>query len=653
MIVREKGGWSVKSEGGKHLGGPYKSKHEAHKRLAEVEYFKSQDKKKGTQNMDRTLERLTVNLAGRARYETLEGRRYLVAPMVMLTEGVHQGSKGPLYYPKEELSRRPMLWNHKPVVVYHPEENGKGTSACTPEVLAVRKIGIILNTQYKEEKGRGKLIAEAWCDVDRMDKVDPRVRDAIEKNEKMEVSTGLFTENEQTEGTWNDESYKAIARDHGPDHLAVLPDKVGACSIKDGAGLLANEEDEEAFWNELQELSDRWPKSRRDKLDKGSFAGPHQSFPIESQKDVQSAASLLHHADNPEAVRRKVVAIAKRKGLTLPDSWRTTKNEMEDPVYPIDNASSKMSHEKIRNKINQKLADDAKAGADSNESYYYPSSVMDVYDDFYVARDGRTGKMHKQPYKMDGGNVKHTGKRESVDRHSEYRRVSDGSYVGHATYNQKEDFMTKNEMVDALLANSAFGEEDREWLESLDESRIQQLSEMGGKGTNIKGPATKGAKRKRWDTEEETETDQDMEERKKATKNAKNGNGKDDTEEEEEEKKDKQRMAKNQVLSVDDYIRNAPPRIREVIVNSMEALDQEKLRLVELIKNSKGYDAETYPEDRLLDDAFPIKDLRAMAALAQPQRSRPNYAGQGAGRVETNTAVEEPLPMPTMNFAKK
>src|SRR6516165_9418036 len=165
MIVREKGGWSVKSEGGKHLGGPYKSKHEAHKRLAEVEYFKSQDKKKGTQNMDRTLERLTVNLAGRARYETLEGRRYLVAPMVMLTEGVHQGSKGPLYYPKEELSRRPMLWNHKPVVVYHPEENGKGTSACTPEVLAVRKIGIILNTQYKEEKGRGKLIAEAWCDV--------------------------------------------------------------------------------------------------------------------------------------------------------------------------------------------------------------------------------------------------------------------------------------------------------------------------------------------------------------------------------------------------------------------------------------------------------------------------------------------------------
>lgn len=40
MIVKVKGGWSVKSEHGKNLGGPYKSKSEAEKRLHEVEYFK-------------------------------------------------------------------------------------------------------------------------------------------------------------------------------------------------------------------------------------------------------------------------------------------------------------------------------------------------------------------------------------------------------------------------------------------------------------------------------------------------------------------------------------------------------------------------------------------------------------------------------------
>ena len=40
MIVKTKGGYEVKSEKGKNLGGPYKTKAEAEKRLRQVEYFK-------------------------------------------------------------------------------------------------------------------------------------------------------------------------------------------------------------------------------------------------------------------------------------------------------------------------------------------------------------------------------------------------------------------------------------------------------------------------------------------------------------------------------------------------------------------------------------------------------------------------------------
>ena len=40
MIKRVKGGYKVLSEKGKNLGGPYKSKAEAEKRLRQVEYFK-------------------------------------------------------------------------------------------------------------------------------------------------------------------------------------------------------------------------------------------------------------------------------------------------------------------------------------------------------------------------------------------------------------------------------------------------------------------------------------------------------------------------------------------------------------------------------------------------------------------------------------
>lgn len=40
MIRKVKGGWVVVSSAGKSLGGPYKSKVEAKKRLRQVEYFK-------------------------------------------------------------------------------------------------------------------------------------------------------------------------------------------------------------------------------------------------------------------------------------------------------------------------------------------------------------------------------------------------------------------------------------------------------------------------------------------------------------------------------------------------------------------------------------------------------------------------------------
>jgi hypothetical protein len=42
MIVKTAKGYSVKSEKGKNLGGPYKDRKEAEKRLRQVEFFKHQ-----------------------------------------------------------------------------------------------------------------------------------------------------------------------------------------------------------------------------------------------------------------------------------------------------------------------------------------------------------------------------------------------------------------------------------------------------------------------------------------------------------------------------------------------------------------------------------------------------------------------------------
>lgn len=177
----------------------------------------------------------TAKRTGATRVDRMGGREYLVVPMVMITEGVHEGNNGPLYYPREELAKNPVVWNHKPIVVYHPDG-----SACSPEVIDSRGVGLIMNTRFKPGRGTtpGKLHAEAWLEAERVAEIDQRVLEAIEADTPMEVSTGLFTDNEGPAGSWSGKEYNAIARNHRPDHLAILPDMAGACSLADGAGLL-------------------------------------------------------------------------------------------------------------------------------------------------------------------------------------------------------------------------------------------------------------------------------------------------------------------------------------------------------------------------------------------------------------------------------
>ena len=176
------------------------------------------------------LQHLTLNINGPVRHEKLGGIDHLVVPTVMIVEGVMNGSKGPLYYPAAELESSEPAWNHKPIVVYHPRKG----SACDPDVLNTRKVGVILNTAWDAPKLR----TESWLDVLACNRVDKRIIECLEANKAVEVSTGVYTTNEKTSGSFGDKPYDAIARNYRPDHLAILPDQIGACSIADGGGLL-------------------------------------------------------------------------------------------------------------------------------------------------------------------------------------------------------------------------------------------------------------------------------------------------------------------------------------------------------------------------------------------------------------------------------
>jgi hypothetical protein len=180
--------------------------------------------------VEEILERLTLNIGGSIRHAELEGRDHLVVPTTMIVEGVLNGSRGPLLYPADELESSVPAWNHKPIVVYHPREG----SACDPAVLNTRKIGVILNTAWDAPKLR----TESWIDVLAANRVDKRIIESLEENKTVEVSTGVYTKNKKDSGEFNSKKYDAIATNYRPDHLAILPDQIGACSIADGAGLL-------------------------------------------------------------------------------------------------------------------------------------------------------------------------------------------------------------------------------------------------------------------------------------------------------------------------------------------------------------------------------------------------------------------------------
>ena len=195
-----------------------------------------------------TSHEIVLNEGGSYRQESFEGRSHYICPVTMMTPGVYKANLGAVLYSEEELSKPVPAWNGRPITAYHPrDENGDLTPANVAETLEVYKIGTVFNAKYED-----KLKAEAWIDVERTRQVDDRIIVAIEANQPVNVSIGVHVEEEMISGTYNEREYEKVARDMQPDHLAILFDKRGACSLADGAGLLVAESFEEKLSEELR-----------------------------------------------------------------------------------------------------------------------------------------------------------------------------------------------------------------------------------------------------------------------------------------------------------------------------------------------------------------------------------------------------------------
>jgi len=176
----------------------------------------------------------------KTRIETVDGVEYLVAPAVMVREQVLNGE----FLPADEIQKSVEGWNGRPLTVLHPvDDNGNPVTANSPEAVARFQVGRIFNVSYDPDST--KLKCEIFFDISKKDK-SPGAKaayDAISNGEPLEVSTGYFV-NETTkvfvgEGA-DDEQEMTAQHQLMPDHFALLPNDIGACSWEDGAGVRNN-----------------------------------------------------------------------------------------------------------------------------------------------------------------------------------------------------------------------------------------------------------------------------------------------------------------------------------------------------------------------------------------------------------------------------
>ena len=370
------------------------------------------DSNKKITRLNNNFSSFTFNIKtdkAQTRYETLEGKQYLVVPCVMMTEGVHEGSMGPLFYPAEELSKVPAVWNGKPVVVYHPQFNGMSISACDPVIFETQKIGQLFNTRWED----GKLKTECWIDEEKAKQVDDRVIQAIENGQMMEVSTGLFTDNEQTEGEWNGEHFTGIARNYRPDHLAILPDLKGACSIEDGAGLLRN-----SYMAEVEGTDEVFQLLGKSivALARGQgqgVGGPRQGDGGTDTCVCPKCGATLKHERGTPCTNQ----ICPKCGAKMVGS-----DSIKNAIQAFHNViKNEMSHNEIWRQLNNKI--ESSVGSDIY--------VIDIYDDYLIYEQG--DKRFYQEYEInnDTNEIKLIGVRKEVEKIIQYK-MADGTIVGNA-----------------------------------------------------------------------------------------------------------------------------------------------------------------------------------------------------------------------------
>ena len=312
----------------------------------------------GEPELSTDMQAITVQLATQqSRRATLDGREYLVARAVPILESVLND----YFIPREEIAAFVESWNGIPLPIGHPQNQyGDYVSANSPEMLE-QSVGRFFHAQMDG----AKLIGEVWIDVEKCQRLGGDAAEIvrlIEANETLEISTAFWPETEQSPGVYNGQSYQGIHRHLRPDHLALLPNGVGACSAAMGCGV----------------------RTHAGACQCGGMAVTTQQGKIRSA--LQTLFAFAHAKE--------------------------AEKESEDPLL-----STHLTHDDLRMALYAELSR-------GRNQMYGPDIILDITTDGYVVyRDGE--RFFRRAYTAGDGNaVTLTGEAEEVQRDTRYIPVT-------------------------------------------------------------------------------------------------------------------------------------------------------------------------------------------------------------------------------------
>lgn len=387
------------------------------------------------------------------------GEDYLIAPCVMVIGGVLNGG----LVVNEALV--PSEWDHVPVVVNHPQgADGQPVSARSPEVLSTCGIGHVFHTRLGQGKRAGypvaSLIGELWINLAHAQRCGSEAQQVItmlEAQQPVECSTAFYPEVDATAGVFIDgtpfsERYLRLR----PDHLALLPNTVGACSIQDGCGA---------------------PRLNHQSCACGTdvCTCPEGGPPMEAaqttrlQRLWQMMRDFVHHEEEPRIVVKK------------------DEGELTTEQTDID----------IREALQTALLDEAEDEREGNANgmmgygggYMSCPRINDIDVDNKTFTYYDDGRLRQRSWTVENGVITLGPEGQDVQRNTTYTVVPDApgdvDDEGESpTTEQEETSMAAPDIIkrraNALIANARtrWSEEDRHFLERQDEAFLIRLEQQ-------------------------------------------------------------------------------------------------------------------------------------------------------------------------------